>query len=234
MPRPYEDLTGKTINGVKVLRIVDGIGGAGIHKKWVCECPMCGKEYITQQNHIKQRKLPFCVECVNELREDLVGKKYGHLTVDRMIPQEKYKRTLCSCTCDCGATEIIVQANHLKNGETKSCGCLKSYPEEQIATILTNNKIVFEREKKFSDLKYKNKLRFDFYLPEINLVIEYNGKQHYEHIDYYGNEDDFKIAQLRDRIKQEYCVKNNINYLVIRYDEDIEEVLIANNIIMKR
>lgn len=160
--------------------------------------------------------------------------KYGHLTVDYMIPQEKYKRTLYSCTCDCGTTGIIVQANHLKNGKTKSCGCLKSYPEEQIATLLTNNKILFEREKKFSDLKYKNKLRFDFYLPDMNLVIEYNGKQHYEFIDYYGDEEDFKIAQLRDRIKQEYCTKNSINYLVIRYDEDIEEVLIANNIIMKR
>lgn len=146
----------------------------------------------------------------------------------------KNKRTLCSCTCDCGATNIIVQANHLKSGETKSCGCLKSYPEEQIATILTENNIVFEREKRFPNLRYKYKLRFDFYLPDMNLVIEYNGKQHYEFIDYYGDEEVFKTAQLRDKIKQEYCIKNNINYLVIRYDEDIEEILIANNIIMKR
>lgn len=230
----YENLTNKEINGLLVKNIVEGSGGTGRHKKWLCECLKCHKEIVCQSNHIKQRKNPFCDACNKELIEDLTGQKFYRLTVDRMIKTGKYSRTLCSCTCECGSTGIVVQANHLKSGETKSCGCLKSYPEEQIAFLLTENNIPFEREKRFKDLRYKNPLRFDFYLPELNLAIEYNGEQHYKAIEYYGGEENLHATQLRDEIKKQYCMDNNIDYLVIRFDEDIESVLIANNIIMKR
>lgn len=234
MQKRYGDLTGKEINGIKILKYVEGTGKSGIARRWLCECPICHKQYSIRQDHIFNRKSPNCPECVSLDREDLTGQRYGLLTVDNMIYPGKYKRSLCSCTCDCGSTGVIVQANHLKFGETKSCGCLKSYPEEQIAMLLSESNIVFEREKRFEDLKYKHPLRFDFYLPDMNLVIEYNGEQHYKSIEHYGGEEGYIVRQLRDKIKQEYCIENNINYLTIRYDEDIEEVLIANNIIMKR
>lgn len=230
----YGDLTGKIINGIKVIAYVEGSGGGGKAREWVCECQSCKKEFISRQDHLFKKKTPNCSECVKTRREDLSGQKFGYLTVDYMIYPGKYKRTLCSCTCDCGASNIIVQANHLKFGETKSCGCLKSYPEEQIAILLTENNIPFEREKRFEDLIYKNHLRFDFYLPELDLVIEYNGEQHYIPIEHYGGYDDYLIRRERDMIKEQYCLDNNIKYLVIRYDENIEETLITNNIIMKR
>jgi len=234
MPRAYENLANKEINGLLVKEIVENSGGAGRHKKWLCECLKCHKEIICQSNHIKNRNNPFCDACSKETFEDLTGQKFYRLTVDHMIKTDKWKRTMCSCTCECGSTNVIVQANHLKFGDTKSCGCLKSYPEEQIAFLLTKNNIKFEREKKFEDLKYKNPLRYDFYLPELNLVIEYNGEQHYKAIEYYGGEENLRVSQLRDEIKKQYCIDNNISYLTIRFDENIENVLIANNIIMKR
>lgn len=234
MPRHYEDFMGKDINGIKVLRLVENSGGAGEHKKWVCECSLCHNEYVVQSNHLKEKKFIYCPECMRSQRENLTGKKYGHLTVDHMLPAEKYKRTFCSCTCDCGSTNIIVQANHLKSGETRSCGCLLSFPEEQISALLTENNIIFEKQKSFPDLRYKHPLRFDFYLPDNNTIIEYNGEQHYKPIDYYGGKDQFKIYQIRDKLKREYCINNSIGYIVIRFDEDIEESLIKNNIIMKR
>ena len=238
--RHYDDLTGKEVNGVKVIRIVENSGGAGKCRMWVCECPLCKREYTVRKNNLMRKKTPYCVECADRLlyesiREDLTGQKFGHLRVDQMIyPGElggSNKRTICYCTCDCGTSGVMVQANHLKSGETKSCGCMLSFPEEQIASILTDNGINFTKQKKFDGLKYKHILRFDFYLPDRNLVIEYNGLQHYEPIKHYGGEEDFKKRQERDRIKREYCAANNIEYIVIKYNEDIEDTLKANNII---
>lgn len=234
MPRPYEDFTGKIINGIKVKGLDSNSGGAGRHKKWICECSLCKKDFLIQSNHLKTRKTPYCNQCASLERENLTGQRFFHLVVNEMINPGKNKRTLCSCTCDCGATNVIVQANHLKNGETKSCGCLRSFGEELIANLLTINKVSFEKQKTFPDLKYKESLYCDFFLPDFNLVIEYNGEQHYKPVEFYGGEMTLKLTQLRDSIKKEYCEKHNINYLVIKFNEDIEDVLIKNNIIMKR
>ena len=234
MPRKYEDFTGQEINGLFVKELIYNSGGAKHHKKWLCECMVCHNDCIIQSNHLKTRKYNGCVTCANAQREDLVGRKFGHLFVDYMLPPEKYKRTLYSCTCDCGSTGVVVQANHLKSGETKSCGCLLSYPEEYISQVLTDNQINYVKQKTFPGLKYKNSLRFDFYLPDTNTVIEYNGEQHYKPIDFYGGEDNYTVSRERDEIKRQYCEDNDINYIVIRFDEDIGESLITNNIIMKR
>lgn len=234
MPRHYEDFTGKEINGILVKEIIIDSGGEGKHKKWKCECTKCKKEFIAQSNRIKTRKTYYCEECSKTDKEDLTGKRFNHLIVDYMIKTNKRQRSKCSCTCDCGTTGVIVQCNHLKEGSTKSCGCILSYPEEEIASILTENNISFEKQKSFPDLKYVNPLRCDFYLPDMNLIIEYNGKQHYEPIDYYGGIENYSKTIARDKAKRDYCIINNIGYVVIRYNEDILEALIKNNIIMKR
>jgi len=54
---------------------------------------------------------------------DLTGKKFERLTVEKLISTSPY--TKWSCVCDCGEN-VIVYANHLKNGSTRSCGCLRS------------------------------------------------------------------------------------------------------------
>ena len=66
-------------------------------------------------------------------------------------------------------------------------------------------------------------LKCDFYLSKSNVVIEYNGRQHYESIEFFGGDDAFKENQKRDGIKKQYCIDNNINFEVIRYDENLEE-----------
>ena len=234
MPRHYEDFTGQIINGLKIKKLDITSGGAGKHKKWICECALCHEDFLVQSNHIKDRKNPYCSKCSTTLREDLTGLKFNHLLVNKMLISKNNNRTLCSCTCDCGATNIIVQANHLKNGETQSCGCLKSSGEEQISLLLTKNNIKFERQKTFPNLKYKNPLYCDFYLPEFNLIIEFNGEQHYKPVELFGGQENLELIQLRDKIKKDYCLKNNIAFLTIKFNENIEEILIKNNIIQKR
>jgi very-short-patch-repair endonuclease len=57
---------------------------------------------------------------------------------------------------------------------------MSSY-EQIIMKILLNNKIKFQREKTFSDLK-NGKYRYDFYLPELNIIIEVDGQYHFHPI----------------------------------------------------
>ena len=103
--------------------------------------------------------------------------------------------------------------------------CKSSSGEKKIAAIL---KTGFETQKTFDDLinpKTGKKLRYDFYVEEKNLLIEYNGIQHYEPIEYFGGEEAFKQIQFRDKLKIDYAAKNNINLLIIKYDENIKEKL---------
>ena len=75
----------------------------------------------------------------------------------------------------------------------------------------------------FDGCKYKRNLPFDFYLPELNICIEFDGKQHYTPIKFFGGDDNYKKQKIRDNIKNEYCIKNNIKLFRIKYDENIEE-----------
>ena len=74
------------------------------------------------------------------------------------------------------------------------------------------------------------KLQFDFYLPKYNLLIEYDGIQHFQPVEYYGGESGYKMNKLRDEIKNDYCMKNEINFLRIPYTyntvEEIEKYIL--------
>lgn len=62
--------------------------------------------------------------------------------------------------------------------------CNESKGEKEIRRYLKDKNIKYKSQKTFDDCKYKQKLQFDFYLPEYNLCIEYNGIQHYIPIDF--------------------------------------------------
>ena len=70
---------------------------------------------------------------------------------------------------------------------------------------------MYETEKTFNNCVNKNKLRFDFYLYNQNLCVEYNGIQHYKVVEKFGGLDAYNDNILRDAIKNKYCDDNNIN-----------------------
>lgn len=85
--------------------------------------------------------------------------------------------------------------------------------EDKIAQILRQNHIEFKQEKSFKDLK-QGIFRFDFFCPNVNgaqVVIEYNGEQHYYPIQrFFKNRHEFLHQQNNDRRKISYCLANNI------------------------
>lgn len=67
------------------------------------------------------------------------------------------------------------------------------------------------------DLIDKNNLHFDFWIPKINIAIEYDGKQHFKPINYFGGIRGFKNIRKHDLMKDQYCDDNNINLIRIPY-----------------
>lgn len=91
--------------------------------------------------------------------------------------------------------------------------------EQVVYKILVQENISFEQEKQFKDC-YNGLYRFDFYLPDKNIVLELNGAQHYKYVkEFYTTTADFKKAQERDRRKISYCLAKGISIYCIPYWE---------------
>jgi very-short-patch-repair endonuclease len=127
--------------------------------------------------------------------------------------------------------------NHLKG---QGCPrCLSSLGENKIIKWLNDNDLSFNHQQKFYGCKNKRSLSFDFYLPEHNICIEFDGEQHYKphkrSKDKVKNEKSFEMTKLNDLIKNEYCITNGIELIRIRYNQmkDIETIL-ANNFISQK
>jgi hypothetical protein len=103
--------------------------------------------------------------------------------------------------------------------------CNESKGEQIIKNYLVENKISYIPQHKFDECKNKNKLPFDFYLPDYNLCIEFNGIQHYESFKHFGGINKLNKTILNDSIKIKYCEDYFIDLLIIKYDENIIQKL---------
>ena len=120
-----------------------------------------------------------------------------------------------------------IRPDHLRNGHGCS-NCIKSKGEERIEQFLISNRIDYIREKRFKDCRSNKKpMPFDYYIPSMNLCIEYQGIQHYKPIELFGGEKQLRQQQINDNFKREFCKNNNIKLLEIPYWEydNIESIL---------
>lgn len=140
---------------------------------------------------------------------------------------DKYK-FICQ---ECGEEfETSPNTSVLKNRSVKCKNCNSSKGEQRIKEWLIDNNIKFEQQKTFKYLigAGNGLLSYDFYLPQYNLLIEYQGKQHEKFVErFHKSEEDFIIQKEHDRRKKKYTKDNNIELLEIWYYdyENIEKVL---------
>lgn len=119
----------------------------------------------------------------------------------------------------CGSLWIAMPDNVLHGTGCPICNVSRG--EKEISTYLSKKNINFIPQYTFDECKNKKLLPFDFYLPEYNLCIEYDGEQHYKPVNFFGGKEKLEKTTQRDRIKTNFCLTNNIKLLRIRYDEDI-------------
>jgi len=162
-------------------------------------CPMCVGKYKNTNIFIKESK-------------KINGDKYDYSLVD-------YKNNRTKVKIICPEHGVFEQTpnNHL----TKNQGCpicSESHGEKEISKILDELNIKYIKQYKFDDCKDKNSLPFDFYLPEHNMCIEFDGEQHFRPIEYWGGDEKFNNIKRHDNIKNDYCIKENIELIRIKYD----------------
>ena len=213
------DLVGKTFGYWKVLYRIEGQTGHG--SIWHCRCENCGIEKDVQYSNLIEGRSKSC-GCLRKeiLSDDLTNKRFGSLVAKEPLynysKQTTEESTYWRCDCDCG-NSFITTAHRLKQGNTQSCGCLVSKGENKIKELLSVMNIEYISQYSFEDLVDKAPLRFDFYLPEFNILIEYQGKQHYESVEKWGGDESFKDRIRKDNMKRDYCNKNHLRLIEIPY-----------------
>ena len=203
----------------------------GIHDKITLKCPKnhiyktsfnsfysnncrCGK----CKNLETANKRKYSIEYVKEYL-NLFG--YKLLTEDYINNKQKLK-------IECAKGHIFYMSfSKFKNAKQRCPVCKMSSGEQEIYRILHKYFDDIEIQYKFNDCKDKKRLPFDFYLPQYNCCIEFDGIQHFEYQPHFGTYSKFLKQQKRDEIKTEYCKKNNIKLIRIAYYEfdKIDEII---------
>ena len=227
MGRKAIDISGQIFNNLLVLER-DYNNPDKQHAYWMCQCQNCGKIKSIQGSRLSSGEIKSC-NCIRPERiRDLTGQKFGLWTVlerdlDYSVHQKNSHTVYWKCQCECGTIRSI-RADSLINGDSLSCGCNKySKGEEKITQILCNNNINYEPQKLFDNCRFPDTncmARFDFYLPDYNTLIEYDGKQHFESSNTgWNTKKNLEIIQKRDQFKNNWCKKNNIQLIRIPYIE---------------
>jgi Zn finger protein HypA/HybF involved in hydrogenase expression len=178
-----------------------------------CECPKCA----SKNRGLKNRKTHD--EFVNEVNTKFPNKY-------EVIGQYIKANIKIEIKCNICSNNWNIAPYSLLQGI--GCPiCNQSKGEFLISKYLIENNILYYSQHVFSECKYKNSLRFDFYLTEYNICIEYDGIQHFKSIEYFGGEERFKSTIEIDKIKNDFCKKNKIKMIRIPYTklDNIDEIL---------
>jgi len=232
--RKFNDLSGQKFGKLTVIeRFYDEEKyKRRIMYRCVCEC---GTETIVDGNSLKRGVTKSCGRslCMFDGPPknfiDLTGRKFGKLTViersQNQTSPNGYCATMYQCLCDCGTVKDI-WSRSLLAGHTQSCGCTTmSHGEIKIQQMLDSNSIKYLYDSSyFDDLRVGHKkLRCDFIIfsdGDPIRVIEFDGAQHFENIQYFGNKLSRQIQC--DNVKNEYFLTRHIPLIRIPYtDENI-------------
>lgn len=179
-----------------------------------CWCPICANKNI-----------PLSIDMMQEIAKSRKG----------VCLSESYinSHTKLYWRCEHGHTWFASPTN-IKSG--KWCPkCKRSVGEEQIEKYFVDNCIEYVREKSFDNCIGSKKLRFDFYLPGYNILIEYDGHQHFKPVAFGGcsvekaNKTFLKTVK-NDEIKNKYCADNSITLIRIPYTINNIEEYLKNNL----
>ena len=153
-----------------------------------------------------------------EQAKNVHGNKYDYSEVEYYNTNTKVK-----IKCDKHGFFYQRPKQHLNSEGCPSCN--ESKGEKTVREFLIKNNIKYIPQMKFDGCININKLPFDFYLPEKNICIEYDGEQHFRNI--FGDKS-FKETKINDNIKDEFCIKNNISLIRIPYFKfgEIDNILI--------
>jgi len=137
----------------------------------------------------------------------------------------------------CGSSYHVTPHNFL-NHEKRCPHCQSSKGEKLTESILKENNFTYIPQDRFEECRNKYPLPFDFGVydnDELIALIEYQGRQHYEPVDFAGRgvewaQENFEKVQHNDNIKRKFCKENNIPLIEIKYsltDKQVSDFLLS-------
>lgn len=203
----------------------------GITKNILIKCKECGaKQNRSISSLLKDDACLVCekkvsipktkeqfIKEIDELYEgeyEVIG-KYKNSNTNILV-----KHTICGKVFKAKPHNLLTQ----KGGKCPVCK-VKSRGELLIKEFLVTNKINFIEEYR---MKVWKRAPYDFYLPDYNLLIDFQGRQHYEPISVFGGKPSFERQKEIDQKKREIAKENNIDLLEIPYTaiNDISSTLV--------
>lgn len=164
-------------------------------------CPSCSGKKFSNSHYISI--LPKNIEF---LSVEYKGSNYYHL----------HKCKICNF-------EWETKPNYIIHMSTSCPNCTSSKGERLISDFL--NKLELDFVKEYSVSINGVKYRFDFFIPSLNILIEYDGIQHYKPIDYFGGLQALEKIKFSDDVKNKWCLDNSLTLIRIPYYVDIKSLL---------
>lgn len=178
-------------------------------------CKICGK-IRTKKHHM----LP-----INEVEKKVKSKNNSKLLNPEDYINEHVKNLKVECgSCHRIYTTSLNNYNYLNTGRCPKCNKSQSVGEWMVEKFLLKYNILYEKQKRFKDCKDILPLPFDFYLPNYNTCIEFDGEQHYRPA--FGQKEYLNTVK-HDKTKNQYCLNNKMDLIRIPYFEqnNIDKIL---------
>lgn len=209
-------------------------------------CNICNKAFVqSPKHHLRGHGCKYCKEKktgdIKRLdKEEFINR--ANITHGNKFNYDKteYKSIdkKITVTCNIHGDFSLIARKHILGQGCPKCS-KRSNGELKIMSYLDNKKILYKKEKAFEDFRYQKTNgtpKFDFYLPEYNTCIEFDGVQHYIPTSFSSNQteeikqENLKNVKLRDMAKTQYCKEKGIKLIRIPYwkIKNIEEILDAH------
>jgi very-short-patch-repair endonuclease len=227
-PRCTKNIKSNTINFIKKSKEIhsnkydySSVEYINNHTKVTITCFTHGIFNQTPNHHIFGEGCPICSDNKRLNTDEFIkrAQKTHDNTFNYSLVDYVDNKTKIKIICKEHGIFEKTPSNHT----SKKQGCplckIKSKGENEITHILNILNIDFQSQKRFNDCKNILTLPFDFYLPKYNLLIEFDGRQHFNINTIFYTP---KIKE-NDKIKTDFCEKYNFNLLRIKYNENIKE-----------
>ena len=197
-------------------------------------CKEHGQFLQTPNNHLSGRNCGKCSNTYSLSKKELIDIFNEEHIYEYKYDLDNYKNVNSHINIKCKKHGWFIMKvnNHKKGSFCPKCNKNISRGEKKIINLLDTYKVNYEYQHRIKECKNKRSLPFDFFITEKNILIEFDGKQHFKK-SFKMSDENFESIKKRDRIKDKYCEDNYIYLVRIPYTEynNIEEILIKNNII---
>ena len=189
------------------------------------ECLKCGHQWmVIPEKLVYGRGCPVCANKERGLKSRTNPDEFRmrlHQINPNITLVDTYEKNTTAITVACNFCNksFIAMPIDLLYGKTCPTCFPRSKGERKICEALLRMGIDYQQQKTMDDCKYVALLSFDFYLPEYDMMIEYDGEQHFYPIERFGGEDALKKNKIRDKIKDTWCENHGVKMLRIPFWE---------------